>query len=98
MHRYMFSDPGGGGSFVRVAQIGIALWGMTPKSSMLDQNTGQERTMGPNPPYLPAMRFHFRDDDGDEGLMLGNILRDMAFEWGVPDGRVWVVRIPGENR
>ena len=75
--------------------MGLALWGMTPKGSMLNQNTGQERTMGPNPPYTPVMRFHFSDDRGAECIMLGNILREMAFEFGVPDGRVWVVSIPG---
>ena len=74
----------------------MALWGMTPKVSMSDKNTGPERTMGPNPPYTPVMRFHFREEQGAECIMLGNLLREMAFEFGVPDGRVWVVTIQGQ--
>ena len=92
MHYDVLPDPGGGAPFIRTAPVGMALWGMTPKVSMSDKNTGPERTMGPNPPYTPVMRFHFRDEQGAECIMLGNILREMAFEFGVPDGRVWVVR------
>src|SRR5207253_3168143 len=96
MHYDVLPDPGGGAPFIRTAPVGMALWGMTPKVSMSDQNTGPERTMGPNPPYTPVMRFHFRDEQGAECIMLGNLLREMAFEFGVPDGRVWVVTIPGQ--
>ena len=96
MHYDVLPDPGGGAPFIRTAPVGMALWGMTPKVSMSDKNTGPERTMGPNPPYTPVMRFHFRDEQGAECIMLGNLLREMAFEFGVPDGRVWVVTIPGQ--
>ena len=96
MHYDVIQDPQGGATYIRAARVGLSQWGMTPKSSMGDENTGANRTKGPNPPYTPVMRFHFRDDMSAESLMLGNILRDMAFNYGVPDGRVWVVRIPGQ--
>lgn len=94
MHYDSLPEPGGVG--IRTARIGIAQWGMTPKTSMMDQNTGPQRTLGPNPPYTPVMRFHFADDASTEAVMLGNVLRDMAFTYGVPDGRVWVVSVPGK--
>ena len=96
MHYDTTQDRQSGATFVGSARIGLGYWGMTPKTSMMDENTGPNRTMGPNPPYTPVMRFHFRDDTSGESIMLGNILRDMAFSYGVPDGRVWVVKIPGQ--
>jgi hypothetical protein len=68
----------------------VALWGMTPATSMAEHNTGPDRTLGPNPPYLAAPRFHYADGSHGDTIMLGNILLDMSFGLGVPDGRVWV--------
>ena len=69
----------------------VALWGKTPKTSMLNQNTGAARTLGPNPPYVPAPDRQYRDGANFDTIMLGNLLLDMGFSLGVPDGRVWIV-------
>jgi hypothetical protein len=74
-----------------VSYSAVALWGMTPATSMAEHNTGPERTLGPNPPYLAAPRFHYADGSHSDTIMLGNILLDMSFGLGVPDGRVWIV-------
>jgi hypothetical protein len=65
---------------------------MSPKSMMSNQNTGPEVTTGPNPPYIPVPRFHFDDRGHSDVIMLGNLMRDMGFSYGVPDGRVWIVQ------
>src|SRR5438128_8584077 len=70
----------------------VAFWGMTPKTSMSEHNTGPERTLGPNPPYLPAPRFHYDNASYSDTIMLGTILLDMSFGLGMPDGRVWIVQ------
>lgn len=80
-----------GSTFVGVAFTGLPLWGMTPKSMMIDQNTGPEVTTGPNPPYIPVPRFSYDDRAHSDVVMLGNLMRDMGFSYGVPDGRVWIV-------
>ena len=70
----------------------VVFWGMTPKTSMIDQNTGPARTLGPNPPYLPAPRFHYANFWYSDTIMLGNILLDMSFDFGMRDNRVWIVQ------
>jgi hypothetical protein len=75
-----------------VAYNDVGYWGRTPKTSMSEHNTGADRTLGPNPPYLPVPKFQFRDGLYGETIMLGNILLDMNFGLGVPDGRVWIVK------
>jgi hypothetical protein len=74
-----------------VAYSGVAHWGQTPPTSMTDRNTGPDRTLGPNPPFLPVPKLHYADGLNSDTIMLGNILLDMSFELGVPDGRVWIV-------
>lgn len=69
----------------------VAHWGRTPKISMLDKNTGPQPTLGPNPPYLPAPEYQYRDGAHFDTIMLGTLLVDMGFAFGVPDGRVWIV-------
>lgn len=69
----------------------VALWGLTPATSMAEHNTGPNRTLGPNPPAILAPRFHYADGSHSDTIMLGNILLDMSFSLGVPDGRVWIV-------
>ena len=86
--------------YVSATSEGIGLWAINPKPSWVDENTGQQRTMGPNPPYIPfpanQLSSGLQLSDGDDlAVLLGNILREMAFNYGYPDGRVWVVRIPG---
>ncbi len=68
----------------------VALWGKTRAASMTEHNTGPERTLGPNPPTVPAPRFHYDNGSYSDTIMLGNILLDMSFQFGVPDGRVWI--------
>jgi len=74
-----------------VSYEGVALWAGTPKTSMSRHAIGPPGTTGPNPPYLPAAEHHFNDGYNSDTIMLGNILLDMGFSFGVPDGRVWVV-------
>jgi hypothetical protein len=64
-------------------------WAHTPKTSMTDH--GPPGTMGPNPPYMPAADHHFSEWEYADTIMLGNLLLDMGFSFGVPDGRVWVL-------
>jgi len=73
-----------------VSYNAVALWGKIPASSMAEHNTGPDRTLGPNPPYLAAPRFHYDDGSHSDTIMLGNLLLDMSFGLGVPDGRVWI--------
>jgi hypothetical protein len=67
----------------------VALWGKIPH--FVEQNTGLDRTLGPNPPAVPVPRFHYDNGSYSDTIMLGNILLDMSFGLGVPDGRVWIV-------
>jgi hypothetical protein len=80
-----------------VSYNAVALWGMTPATSMAEHNTGPARTQGPNPPMIPAPRFHYSDGSFSDTIMLGNLLLDMSFSFGVPDGRVWIVDGPKES-
>jgi hypothetical protein len=70
---------------------GVVLWGETPKLAFSGQNTGAQRTTGPNPPYLPLPE-HFVSVGRAEAAMVGSILWDMGFSYAESDGRVWVVR------
>jgi hypothetical protein len=81
-----------GATGLRVVFTDLPLWGMSPKSMMSNQNTGPEVTTGPNPPYIPVPRFHYDDGGHSDVIMLGNLMRDMSFSHGVPDGRVWIVQ------
>jgi hypothetical protein len=74
-----------------VAYTDVAFWGKTPKISMSDHTTGAERTMGPNPPYIPVPKLQFSDGANTDTVMLGTLLLDMGFDSGMPDGRVWVI-------
>ena len=69
----------------------VALWGMTPKTSMSNKAMGPKGTLGPDPPYLPAPEHHYDQWYFPDTIMLGNLLLDMGFSFGVPDGRVWIV-------
>lgn len=81
-----------------LAHEGVALWGTSPKTMFSDQNTGPQRTTGPKPPATATPRFYYRMDTNADAIMLGNILRDMAFSYGVADGRVWVIDPPQPDR
>lgn len=72
---------------------GVVMWGDTPKPAFNGQNTGTQRTLGPNPPYLPLPQ-HFVSVGRAEASMVGSILLDMGFSYAESDGRVWVVREP----
>jgi hypothetical protein len=74
-----------------VSYNAVGLWGKIPATSMAEHNTGPDRTLGPNPPFVPAPRFHYDNGSYSDTVMLGNILLDMSFSFGVPDGRVWIV-------
>ena len=87
----------------RETPVGITNWGVAPKPGWVDENTGQHRTLGPNPPYEPLPgnggTMVLVNDNADLGVLLGNILGEMGFEYTrVPDGRVWIVRVPGQLR
>lgn len=90
MHYDTLSD-NTGATYLRVAFMDLPLWGTTPKTMMSDQNTGSKVTTGPNPPYVPAAKFEYRGPSQADVIMLGNLMRDMDFSFGVPDGRVWIV-------
>lgn len=77
---------------IRVAAQGLPEWAKTNKTMFSDQNTGPEGTEGPNPPYLPAVRFRYETPTASDAIMLGNVLREMSFNYGVADGRVWVLQ------
>lgn len=68
----------------------VELWGGTPKT-LIPVKTGAQRTMGPNPPSLPAPD-HFFSLSRNEQVMLGSIMVDMGFSYGANDGRAWVLR------
>jgi hypothetical protein len=70
---------------------GVVLWGETPKTAFSGQTTGAQRTLGPNPPYLPLPE-HFVSVGRAEAVMVGSILWDMGFSYAESDGRVWIVR------
>ncbi|HZH41877.1 MAG TPA: hypothetical protein VFD85_12745 [Gemmatimonadales bacterium] len=75
-----------------VSYNAVVQWGMSPASNMSEHNTGPDRTLGPNPPFVLVPRFHYRDGLHGDTIMLGNILLDMSFGLGMPDGRVWIVQ------
>jgi hypothetical protein len=70
---------------------GVVLWGETPKTAFSGQTTGAQRTLGPNPPYLPLPE-HFVSVGRAEAALVGSILWDMGFSYAESDGRVWIVR------
>jgi hypothetical protein len=77
---------------ITVAVTGLPEWAKSPKTMFSDQNTGPEGTEGPNPPYVPTIRFGYQMRTDSDAIMLGNVLREMGFSYGVADGRAWVVQ------
>jgi hypothetical protein len=69
----------------------VELWGETPKPAFAGQTTGTRRTLGPNPPYLPAPELYVSLGRA-EAAMVGSILLDMGFSYAESDGRVWILR------
>lgn len=79
-----------------VAYAQVPTWGVAQKSNMLlaRQSTGAQRTEGPVPPYSPLPRDASGSDDFGKQFsystaMVGNVLLDMGFNYGLADGRVW---------
>ena len=69
----------------------MELWGETPKRAFDGQTTGRERTLGPNPPSLPAPERYVSRGRAEQ-FMVGSILLDMGFSYNESDGRAWILR------
>ena len=69
-----------------VAYNDVALWGRSPHGAPTS------RTLGPIPPFTPVPTLQYGDGLRGDTIMLGNILLDMSFGLGMPDGRVWIVQ------
>src|SRR5438477_10935166 len=69
-----------------VAYNDVALWGTSPLGRQ------PERTLGLHAAYHPVPTLQYGDGLRGDTIMLGNILLEMGFVLGMPDGRVWIVQ------